>query len=573
MEDVSKRINAAYGKIPCDLLLKGGTIINVFTGALEQVTIAVKDGRIVGYGDRKAKTVVDVSGKHLCPGLIDVHLHLESTLLAPSEITRLLLPRGTTTIVADPHEIANVSGFDGIQWMLEATEKQPLNYFFWLPSCVPATHLETSGAILTSDDLATLINHPRIVGMGEMMNVPGVVNGDRESLAKIHLADDHGKIIDGHAPQVSGSMLDAYLAAGISADHECTSLSEAREKLAKGMRILIREGSAARNLQDLLPLINDNNWQRISFVLDDRHVDDLCESGGLDNMIRTAIHYGIDPVRAISLASFTSAQRMGWRNRGHLGIGAIADIVVLEDIEAFRVSDVWKTGVQVVANGNITCDMPGMPAFSNTMNVLPFTLERFQIPDKGQPVKVIGLQSGQIITKSLVMRPRVRHELLVPDPVQDIAKIAVVERHKATGNIGLGFVRGMGLRKAAVACSIAHDSHNIIVAGMDDVSMFTAVQTIIDAGGGIAVCDGEIVESLLPLPIAGLMSDQPFEQVLAKLKELKEALGKLGANPDILMTISFLALPVIPELKLTDKGIVDVNQFFHVPLESEDKHA
>ncbi len=566
-EHTTHLMAAARGDEEVDLLLTGGQVLHVHSGEILPAELAIKEGRIVGHGPRKAKKTVDVQGAILVPGLIDVHFHIESSMLTPARLTEVLLPRGTTTIVADPHEIANVHGKEGVRWMHDASERLPLDFRLWLPSCVPATHLETSGATLTAEDLHDLSFLPRVAGLGEMMNDPGVVYGDEAVHAKLIMAEKRtGFSVDGHAPGLTGPLLDAYLLAGIEADHECTRLEEAREKLRKGMRVLIREGTAARNLDDLLPLITPETWPFISFVLDDRHVDDLVQRGGLDSMIRQAIRGGLEPVTAIRLATLTPAQRMGWRTRGHLGPGAQADLIVLDELEAFRIRQVYSDGKLVAEKGELLVKLPSAPAIESSMKIEAPTAEAFAIPDPGTEVLAIGLVSGQILTKAVTVQPRVRHDQLHADPTLDLAKLAVIERHQGTGNIGLGFVQGLRLKRGAIASSVAHDSHNLIVAGMDDASMAMAAEAVIQAGGGLAVADGRRMVEVLPLPIGGLMSDWNGREVAGELGRLLHQTADLGAEGDPFMALSFLALPVIPELRLTDKGLVDVGRFEVVPL-------
>ncbi len=564
---MNQLLAAARGELEVDLLLTGGSVLHVHSGEILPTDLAIYDGRVVGHGPRPAKRTLDLKGATVVPGLIDVHFHIESSMLTPARLAEILLTQGTTTVVADPHEIANVLGKDGVRWMHDATEHLPLAYRFWLPSCVPATHLETSGATLNAEDLRELSFMPRMVGLGEMMNVPGVIHGDEAVHAKLDMALRRtGFPIDGHAPGFSGPNLDAYLLAGVEADHESSELQEAREKLRKSMWALIREGTAARNLHDLFPLINEKTWQHIAFVLDDRHVDDLLDRGSLNSMIKQAIRYGLDPVTAIRLATLTPAMRMGWKTRGHLGPGAVADFIVLHDLESFGIRHVFTNGKQVVEHGHLCESMPSYPAPAPSFHLESPSADAFIISGANEEVRTIAVIPDQIITKMVMMSPRVRHDTLHADPQTDLAKLAVLERHHGTGNIGLGFVHGLGLKRGAIASSIAHDSHNLVVAGMDDTSMAVAADAVIQAGGGLAVADGERMVEVLPLPVAGLMSDDNPIEVSLHLKHLVKLAKDMGTVYDPFMSLSFLALPVIPEIRLTDKGLVDVGKFDFVAL-------
>lgn len=560
-------IAAARGDRPVDCLFTNARILNVFSGDITPGTIAVHDGHIAGFGEYLALRTVDLEGRHVAPGLIDAHVHIESSMTCISEFARAVAPRGTTTVVADPHEIANVMGEDGIRYMLAQSENLPVNVRFTLPSCVPATPMETAGATLDAEALRPFLDHARVVALGEMMNFPGVISGDTGVLKKISETLSHRKPVDGHAPGLSGKPLCAYLAAGIESDHECTTRDEALEKLRLGMRIMIREGTGAKNLRDLLPLVNEKTAHQFLWCTDDRHPHDICDEGHLDFMVRTAIEQGVDPVTAVRIGTLNPARYFGLRRLGAIAPGRQADMLVISDLKRFAVEQVYKAGRLVAENGRMAAG-GGEEAgtYPSTMNVKPGSVD-FRIPARGNTIRVMTLVPAQIVTGREMVPVRVEDGFAVSDPTRDILKIAVVERHKATGNVGVGFVFGFGLKKGALASSVAHDSHNIIVAGASDADMAAAVREVMAMGGGLAVVSEGRVLARLPLPIAGLMSPEPLESVKNHLDVLTRAAHGLGCRvPDPFITLSFLALPVIPELKLTDKGLFDVARFAHVPL-------
>ncbi len=559
-------IAVARGEEPAELRLKNAQVVNVLSAEIHPADVAIYQGRVVGFGPYEARQTIDLKGRYLCPGFIDGHVHLESSMVQPSEFARAVVPHGTTAVVTDPHEIANVLGLDGVRYILEASKGLPLTVYVMLPSCVPATSMETAGAALSAADLATLLDHPRVLGLAEMMNFPGVLFRVPEVLAKIGMAGR--RPVDGHAPGLSGKDLNAYVAAGVRSDHECTTLAEAREKLRLGMHIFIREGTTARNLRDLLPLVTPANARRCSFVTDDRHPEDLLSEGHVDDLVRKAIARGLDPVTAVQMASINTAEYFGLRDMGAIAPGYRADLLVVDDLERLDIAQVFVAGQLVAQEGRFLlspAELPRLP-LQNTMH-LDWTALDFAIAAGEGPARVIGVVPGQIITERLSIQVPVKDGQAVADPAQDLLKMAVVERHRGTGNVGLGFVRGFGLRRGAIASSVAHDSHNIVVVGADDADMRAAVEAVAKMGGGQVVVAGGQVKAHLPLPIAGLMSDQPLEEVRDRIKALTAAAQALGCVlPDPLMTMSFLALPVIPALKLTDKGLVDVEQFAIVPL-------
>jgi adenine deaminase len=564
---LAQRLKAARGEQPVDLLLRGGRVLNVFTGELMPTAVAVFDGLVVGYGDRPARETVDLEDAVVAPGLIDGHVHLESSLVLPGEFARAVLPHGTTTVVADPHEIANVSGLAGIRFMLEASEAIGLEVVLMASSCVPASPLETAGAELTADDLEGLAHHPRVLGLAEVMNFPGVVFGDPAVLAKLERF--RGRVIDGHAPGLSGPSLDAYLCAGIGSDHECTRLEEAREKLAKGMRIMIREGSQARDLEALAPLVTPWTAPRCMLVSDDCHPEDLLENGHLDRILRRAEELGMDPITAIRLVTLSPAEYFGLRFLGAVAPGYQADVVVLTSLRPLRVERVYKKGRLVAAGGRCLVE-PREATVSHelrSMNLREVTAADLRIPVSGSRVRAIRLAANTLITGEEIVEPAVRDGEVVSDPDRDLLKVAVLERHHGTGRKGLGLVRGLGIRRGALASTVAHDSHHLVVVGAADSDMVVAANALRELGGGLVVVSEEKIVARLPLPVAGLMSDAPLPLVAHQKREINRAADALGAAlGQPFMALSFLALSVIPKLKLTDQGLVDVELFRHVPL-------
>ena len=564
---LKRRIRAARGAVAPDLVLKGGRIVNVFTGEILAADVAISDGVIVGVGEYDGPTRLNVNGQYIAPGFIDGHFHIESSLLSPPELARAVVPHGTTAIVADPHEIANVLGSEGIRLMLAMSEGLPVDFFFMLPACVPATHMETAGARLAAEDLLAFRGEPRVLGLAEMMNYPGVLACQETVLAEI--AAFEGTVRDGHAPLLSGRDLNAYIAAGIGSDHECTQLEEAREKIRLGMHIMIREGTQAKNLGALLPIVAPVTAARCSLVTDDLHPHDLMQQGHMNHLIDRAVGEGLDPVTAIRLATFSTAQYFGLKDRGAIAPGYQADLLVLSSLDPVAVTTVFKQGRPVYDAGRLRSEIkPITPCRSySPMKIAPYGEDDFRIRAAGEKIRVIGLIPDQILTRHLVMDAPVRDGATVADRERDLVKIAVVERHRATGNIGLGFVQGFGLRDGALASSVAHDSHNIICAGLRERDMFAAVRAVESMKGGLAVVREGQVLAALPLPIGGLMSERPLADVAQGWTEMREAAQSLGCRPDEpFMVLSFLALPVIPELKITDRGLVDVNRFEPVAL-------
>jgi adenine deaminase len=559
-------IAVARGEEPADLVLRNARLVNVLSGEIHPADVAVYDGRVVGLGTYDARQVVDLAGRYLCPGLMDAHVHLESSMVQPAEFARAVVPHGTTAVFCDPHEIANVLGLAGVRYMLDASENLALRVYVMAPSCVPATHLESAGAEITAADIEEILAHDRVLGLAEMMNYPGVLFRVPAVLDKIRVAGD--RPVDGHAPGLSGLDLNAYVAAGVRSDHECTELAEALEKLRRGMHIMIREGTTARNLQTLLPLVTSANAHLCHFCTDDRHPDTLLREGHIDGVVRTAIAWGLDPVLAIQMATIHTAVYFRLHDVGAVAPGYRADLLVLDDLETVQVDRAYAAGELVAQGGRF------LPSAGDRLRVpiqpsvhLDAAALDFAIPAGDGPARVIGVIPGQIVTKNLRLEPSMDGGYVVSDPGRDLLKMAVVERHHATGQVGLGLVQGLGLKRGAIASSVAHDSHNIIIVGASDDDMRAAVTAVAEMGGGQVVVAGGEVQAACALPIAGLMSDRPLEEVRDQVESLTEAAHNLGCTlPDPIMTLSFLALPVIPALKLTDRGLVDVEKFDFVPL-------
>jgi adenine deaminase len=567
--DLDTLIAVARGEQPADLLLKNAQLVNVLSGEIHPADIALYGGQVVGFGDYRAQQVVELDGKYVCPGFMDAHVHLESSMVQPAEFARAVVPHGTTAVFCDPHEIANVLGLAGVHYVLDASEGLPLSVYVMAPSCVPATHMESAGAELSATDIQELMAHERVLGLAEMMNFPGVLFRVPTVLEKLEIAGE--RPIDGHAPGLSGLDLNAYVAAGVGSDHECTELEEAREKLRRGMHIMIREGTTARNLHELLPLVTPANARLCHFCTDDRHPETLLSEGHVDDLVRKAIAWGLDPVMAIQLATINTAEYFRLRSVGAVAPGFRADLLVLDDLETVQVRQVYAAGKLVAEGGRFlppAGDLPRVP-IQRSVHVDVSALD-FALPAGEGPARVIGAVPGQVVTQDLRLEPTIQDEYVVSDPDRDLIKMAVVERHHSSGNVGLGLVSGVGLKQGAIASSVAHDSHNIIVIGTGDDDMRAAVTAVAEMGGGQVVIAGGEVRAACPLPIAGLMSDRSLEEVRDRVEALTEAAHALGCTlPDPLMTMSFLALPVIPALKLTDKGLVDVSKFDFVPLFGE----
>jgi len=564
----------ARGLEPADLLLTNANLVNVLSGEIYPTNVAISGEWIAGVDQEytKGKESIDLEGLFLLPGLINGHFHLESSFLTPAEYARLALAHGTTTIILDPHEIANVLGSAGVQALLDISQNLPLDFFFLAPSCVPASSLETAGAHMPAKDLEKMLVHKRFLGLGEMMNFPGVLQHDPEVKQKIAVAQKRGKIIDGHAPLLSKKDLNAYIASGIDSDHECTSMKEAEEKLRLGMWIMIREGTVAKNLEDLLPLVNPQNSRRCLFVLDDLDPGDLLAKGEMDHLLQRAVSLGLNPIIAIQMATINPAQRFKIADRGAIAPGKRADLLAVTDLKNFGATLTIKDG-QVVAREGKT-----YPLFSSSLNqkylqtikIKPLTDDALAIRMSGSAAWVIGLIPNQILTQKKCLPVKKDDQGLVKaDLENDILKVAVIERHKASGNIGLGLVQGFGLKKGALASSLGHDSHNLIVIGTNDEDMKLAIEEVQKMQGGLVVMERAGIKVSLPLPFAGLISLEKAEVVADQLSQVNQAAQKLGCQlPHPFLALSFLTLPVIPELKITDKGLVDVSAFQIIPLEA-----
>ena len=555
-------INAAAGREKADLVLKNATYVNVFSNELCTADIAVAEGLIVGMGQYSGEVEQDCTGKIVLPGFLDAHIHLESSLVSPKEFVKAVLPHGTTTVVTDPHEIANVMGTDGIEYMLQATEDLPVDVRFMLPSCVPATPLDESGAVLDYRAIDSFYDHPRVQGLAEMMNFVGIIAGDDQPVEKIVAAQAHHKKIDGHAPDLLGNDLNAYIAAGVYSDHECHDLNDAIAKLERGQFIMIREGTAAQNLEALMPLLCDKYSERCMFCTDDKHPNDLLEKGHIDYMVKKAIALGADPITAIKVACHNAARYFLLNNRGAIAPGYLGDFVIIDDFQNFNIEKVYKRGKLMVENG-VVKDFPAPPIESylvershSTFHVGTLSAEDFT---EHRPRGIIGMVDGEITTVDAGYSDRI-------DVEYDVLKIAVVERHKNTHHIGIGFIQGYGLKFGAVATSVSHDSHNIIVVGTNEADMAAAANRVVELGGGIVVWDQGAPKAEVPLAIAGIMSDEPLVTVNEKLEAAKDAAHALGVNPGIdpFMTLSFMALPVIPSLRITTRGVFDVTSQSYV---------
>jgi len=570
MMELTQFLTIARGDAPADLALRNGRVINVFTGEIIESDVMVSEDTIVGLGPGyTAREEVDLGGRYICPGLIDAHVHIESSMVTPPQFARAVLPRGTTTVVADPHEIANVCGADGVRYMLAISEGLPLTVYVNLPSCVPATHMGTAGADLEANDLLALADLPRVIGLAEFMNVPGAVLGLPGALEK--LLAFQGRVIDGHAPGVVGQWLQTYVGAGPGSDHECTEAGEMVEKLRLGMYVFVRESTAARNLRALIPAITPANSRRCAFCSDDRHPADLLDEGHLDYMLRLAIAEGLDPITAIQMATLNAAEWFRLRDRGAIAPGKRADLVVFSNLKDFRAEMVFAGGSLVAQDGVPVGQWPVPTVDDGPVRhtvLVDWEQVHFAIPAQdGVQARVIGVIPDQVVTEQRIEAVKIVGGMAVADPERDILKLAVIERHGRSGHVGLGFVQGLGLRRGAIAGSVGHDAHNLTVAGCDDDSMMTAARAVGDLGGGLVAVVGENVVASVPLPIAGLMSDRPLEEVRQQMDVLVAAAHELGSPlHDPFMTLGFLALEVIPQLKLTDQGLVDVEKFDFVPL-------
>ncbi|MDX9784027.1 MAG: adenine deaminase [Spirochaetia bacterium] len=568
-------IDSAAGRTLCDLTITGCRLVDVLSGRImENASVSIKNGIVVGLNDnQEARECIDLGGAYLAPGLIDAHVHIESSLLTPAEYAKVVLPRGTTTVVADPHEIVNVLGYDGMRFMLSASEGLPLDIFYMVPSCVPATEFDTSGAALYASDMYPFLHDERVLGLGEVMNYPGVLAKESSLMDKIAFFSSARRPIDGHAPGLSGASLSAYILAGIGSDHECTNPDEAREKLSKGMYIMLREGSTAKDLKNLLPAVTAQAVSRFMICSDDRHSNDLRDEGHMDHALRLLLAGGIAPIDAFRIAALNASQWFDMRSVGAVAPGRKADFVVFTSFDDFKAEKVFKAGRLIAENGRLLIDFAGKPMpIRDSVNLKLLSAEDFSIPDKACPIRVIEAKAGSIITGSCQEFPTVENGLCVADIERDLIKIFVIERHSGSGRIGKGFIRGLGLRRGAIGGTISHDSHNMIVAGVDDRSIFKAAKHLNKLKGGLVYAVGDEILLDLPLPVAGLMSDRDADFVIQRLRSFEELFAEEGvANPSPLMTLSFMALPVIPSLKITDAGLIDVDRFAPVSLYIEKK--
>ncbi len=561
MSGLARRVAVARGDEPADLVVRGGTVLSVFTREWLEADVAIADGFVAGIGAYEGDETIDAAGRFVVPGFIDAHMHIESTKLVVDELARLILPLGTTAIVADPHEIANVLGTDGVHWLHDASAGLQLEVFFMASSCVPASVFESPRRPLELGDLEALMRRKRVLGLAEMMNFPGVIAGAEDELAKLGL--EGAEHVDGHAPGVLGKELQAYAAAGIRSDHEMLTVEEGRERLRAGVWLLIREASMARNLHALLPLVTEYGPNRIAFCTDDRDPEDIADNGHVNGMVRDAVAAGIDPADAVVMASFHPALWHRLTQHGAVAPGYVADLLLLPDLEEFVPELVLKRGRRIEEPQ--PAEVPEW--VRQTVRLQPVSASDFAIPWEGGAARAIGLVADQVVTESLEVDPRVVDCHVVSDPERDLVKLAVAERHLGTGRIGLGLVSGSGLGRGALASTVAHDAHNVVIVGADDGDMAFAAQRLAEVGGGIVVVAGRRVVAECPLPVAGLLSDQPLDVVVEQSRACNDAaqgLGWRGATP--FLTLAFLALSVIPSLKLTDRGLVDVDRFELVPL-------
>lgn len=557
--------------VKADFLIKNGKILNVFTKEILEDSIAITNGMIVGIGDYEAKTVIDAEGKYISPGFIDSHVHIESSMVLPSEYARTVLPHGVTTVITDPHEIANVAGVNGIQMMLDASENIPLDVRVMLPSCVPATSLERGGAILYAEHLEPFMKHPRVLGLAEVMDYPAVMSMEKQMIDKLELAHAYQKPIDGHLAGLTKNEINTYSYAGISTDHECTNVQEVLERLRAGIYVAFREGSAARNLKDLLPAVNERNAQRIMYCTDDKHLDDIMKEGSIDFCIRTAIEYGIHPVTAYSMATLNPASCYGLKQKGAIAPGYEASLVFLSDLELVEVTDVWCKDEFIVKNkqNSNLIKNDELNFIDSKVSLGDLKIEDLELKtDDKTLANIIEINPNSIVTNHFIEKLPIEHTQFAPSVAKNLCKIAVLDRYHSKKEIGLGIVKGLNLIDGAIATTIAHDSHQLIVAGMNDEDMYLAIKTIEEMNGGIVVVSSGNVIAKLELPIGGLMSNKSAEEVEAGLYQIEKSLLQIRPNNtfNAFLTLSFLALPVIPSIKITTKGLFNVNEFKFIPV-------
>lgn len=574
-EILKKRIDVAAKRTPADLVIKNGMIVNVFTREILTNDIAIVDGYIAGIGKFDGIETIDATGKHIVPGFIDGHVHIESAMVTPAEFSNVVLPHGVTTIVADPHEIANVSGTDGIEFMLNASEGIPLDVRIMLPSCVPATPFENAGAALHHEDLEPFYEHPRVIGLGEVMDYPSVLHHEDSMINKLLSAHSFNKRIDGHASGLDCDGINVYMAAGIRTDHECVTGEEALERMRKGMYVMLREGSAAKDLIELLEAVNENNARRCLFVTDDKHLDEIISEGSIDFNVKVAVQQGIDPILAIQMATLNAAECFGLKQKGAIAPGYEADLLILSDLRTVAIEQVYKNGKLVAQDGKIVsrCQSPiaPVPKIVDSVNVKSISSEHLQIKmDNCKMANIIGIKPNMIVTNHLVEEVHTVNGYFQANVELDHLKLVVAERHRGTGNIGLGIIKGLGIHNGAIASTVAHDSHNIVAAGTTDEDIVEAIRLTADMKGGLVIVQNGKMLASLPLPIAGLISDMQSADVNKRIGELNKALKTIGCSMEFnpFVTLSFLALPVIPELKLTDIGLFNVKKFKHVDIEA-----
>ena len=573
---LGRMIDSAMHRIPADLVLYNCNIVDVYTGTVRKDSIAVTEGKIVGFGDDyRGLEEIDAKGCYAAPGLIDAHIHIESSYTSPEEFGRMVVPRGTTTVIADPHEIVNVYGLEGFNYMIRAAEKTELSVRYMIPSCVPATPLEDSGAVLNAFDMQWPLGDRHVPGLGEFMNYPGIIHKDPEALNKVLTALNMNKVIDGHSPSVRGAALNAYAAAGVRTDHECTTLEEMNERLSRGMYVQLRDGSACHDLKKLIPAITPFNYRRCLLCSDDRQPRTILEDGHIDNHLRMLVKAGIDPVMAVCMATLNCAECYHLEDRGGLAPGLRADIVLFNNLEEFRAQKVFIEGQLVAADGRylLPLEKTTISSVRGSIHVRPFAIDQLKMHLKSDRVRAIGIIRDGVTTSSETVTVRRDEEGdFIFDPDVPVAKIAVLERHHNTGRIGLGLLKDYGIRRGAVALSVAHDSHNVLCVGVSNEEMYAAIQALIDQEGGFVLVENGKVIASLPLPIAGLMSDLTGEEVAEKLKVLHDtAYERLGISRDVepIMTLCFMSLIVIPRLKITTRGLFDVAKFDFVPLEAD----
>ncbi|MCL6585947.1 MAG: adenine deaminase [Anoxybacillus sp.] len=569
-----KQLAVAAKKQLADIVVKNGKIINVFTHEIIQADIAIANGKIVGLGEYDGHTIIDAQGKYVCPGLIDGHVHIESSMVTPSEFARVVIPHGITTVITDPHEIANVAGTKGIEFMLNDSNDIPLDVYVMLPSCVPATDFEHAGATLHAEQLAPFFSHPRVLGLAEVMDYPSLLEGKQPMLAKLAAAMEANKLIDGHLAGLDETAVNVYRSANVHTDHECVTVNEALARVQRGMYVLIREGSVAKDLHKLLPAVNTYNARRFLFCTDDKHIDELVNEGSIDHHIRLAIQAGIEPITAIQMATLNAAECYRLYTKGAIAPGYDADFLFVEDLQSFSITHVFKKGALVAENGraifSVTKATSIDKAITQSVHAKKISKEDVQIPfTRGKQANVIRIIPNHLHTKRLMTEVDVEHEVFQPSVERDLLKLVVVERHRGLG-VGVGIVNGFQLKKGAIASSIAHDSHNIIATGTNDDDIIVAIEHIKNINGGLAVVESGRVLADLPLEISGLMTAKRFEDVLERLQKIHDALITIGASSEFnpFITLAFLALPVIPELKLTDQGLFDVSSFQFIDVEA-----